>query len=899
MTARSAAIPVEVLGASAKRAKDNAPVRVGAHSGRAVTAPSADGFAPADPGRRLPPGLSREFSARFGQDLSAVRLHDDATAAAKADVLGARAYTIGDDVVLGAATPSLDTREGKRTLAHELTHVIQQRRGGTEPALSPHAEHESAASRTADSAVGGQGALPVVGGTGVGLALEEDKKKKKSAKSASVNQDSEFGGDDDSQRLLRQRDKQRTQAKAGERDRAGKDPEQLIAAEAEKKLSKIEAKVAKSGANQTSQRVKDKRLTAAERALEDVPGTTLEKNKRKSAIDERQRTPNRGGNGQAQFVAGGPKLPTQDLSNPNSSKPASHARPDYTVYRLRKDGTMERVHVNLKSHQIHKMTPAQARSAVREMLYQAVRNSKHLPEGERLIISFARTPGKDVQEAIKAELFRSVPKGGRAPISEIQFGTSSNKESDYEPKQGREPLDTDKAGRTRRLKEEQRLKRASERKEKVRKKEVKRAQGAADKKRLRDEAKLAKDAAAKPGKVPKATKTAKPAAAIGGSNGKAKKTPGDSGRKKAAAAATPTAKLSPKRKSAAAGVAPLTSSSEDLAASSSPKPSKKTAPKANPVAKPSGAEKPMPSKVAPNAATKASPKMAPKMAPAIAPKLAPKVAPKTVGPTAAPKLAPKNAPKPVSNSSLKVEPTVTIKPTAATTRMPPPAVAKPIPRVPSFLGTGVRAPSVPLRSSFRGTAGRGVGLLISMAMGFLASHFEASATEKRNKKIIDADSKAMVDEFARQLDTKIDEILTLQVNSPFAPVIANVTYDTASEDTAVVAGDELIEGSSYIGTTISDVSLSYLPMPGRYRTRDGSMSRGAWDIHEFETAPVELSMASIEELVAHARAKGLPLTALRAYAYAQKLEAGIASDAGRGPRMSAYWSQVIADMDSP
>ena len=186
-----------------------------------------------------------------------------------------------------------------------------------------------------------------------------------------------------------------------------------------------------------------------------------------------------------------------------------------------------------------------------------------------------------------------------------------------------------------------------------------------------------------------------------------------------------------------------------------------------------------------------------------------------------------------------------------------------------------------------------------MAIGFLASHFEASATEKRNKKIIDADSKAMVDEFARQLDTKIDEILTLQVNSPFAPVIANVTYDTASEDTAVVAGDEVIEGSSYIGTTSSDVSLSYLPMPGRYRTRDGSMSRGAWDIHEFETAPVELSMAAIEELVAHARAKGLPLTALRAYAYAQKLEAGIASDAGRGPRMSAYWSQVIADMDSP
>ena len=38
-----------------------------------------------------------------------------------------------------------------------------------------------------------------------------------------------------------------------------------------------------------------------------------------------------------------------------------------------------------------------------------------------------------------------------------------------------------------------------------------------------------------------------------------------------------------------------------------------------------------------------------------------------------------------------------------------------------------------------------------------------------------------------------------------------------------------------------------------------------------------------------ARANGIPLKALRAYAAGQMQEAGMASDGGRGPRMSAYW----------
>lgn len=66
------------------------------------------------------------FEPRFGQDFSRVRIHADDRAAASAQTLAARAYTVASDVVFGASqfAPSTDT--GRQLLAHELTHVIQQ-----------------------------------------------------------------------------------------------------------------------------------------------------------------------------------------------------------------------------------------------------------------------------------------------------------------------------------------------------------------------------------------------------------------------------------------------------------------------------------------------------------------------------------------------------------------------------------------------------------------------------------------------------------------------------------------------------------------------------------------------------------------------------------------------------
>lgn len=75
------------------------------------------------PGRPLDEPLRTEMEARLGADFSDVRVHSDAAARRSAADVGARAYTSGSHVVIGAGASD------KHTMAHELAHVIQQRQG--------------------------------------------------------------------------------------------------------------------------------------------------------------------------------------------------------------------------------------------------------------------------------------------------------------------------------------------------------------------------------------------------------------------------------------------------------------------------------------------------------------------------------------------------------------------------------------------------------------------------------------------------------------------------------------------------------------------------------------------------------------------------------------------------
>lgn len=80
------------------------------------------------PGQPLDPATRAFFDPRFGHDFSRVRLHTDATAAESAREMNARAYTVGREVVFGAGRYSPGTGAGRGLLAHELVHVVQQRK---------------------------------------------------------------------------------------------------------------------------------------------------------------------------------------------------------------------------------------------------------------------------------------------------------------------------------------------------------------------------------------------------------------------------------------------------------------------------------------------------------------------------------------------------------------------------------------------------------------------------------------------------------------------------------------------------------------------------------------------------------------------------------------------------
>jgi hypothetical protein len=78
------------------------------------------------PGKPMDASSRAFFESRFGRDLSGVRLHIDAKAAASARAVDALAYTVGTDVVFGTGHYAPHTPTGRQLLAHELAHVIQQ-----------------------------------------------------------------------------------------------------------------------------------------------------------------------------------------------------------------------------------------------------------------------------------------------------------------------------------------------------------------------------------------------------------------------------------------------------------------------------------------------------------------------------------------------------------------------------------------------------------------------------------------------------------------------------------------------------------------------------------------------------------------------------------------------------
>ena len=85
-----------------------------------------------EPGQPMPPSMVRRAEARFGHPLADVRLHIGPEAQYASRALAAHAFTIGRHIGFAAPSYGPETPVGKHLLTHELAHVVQQQRAGSE-----------------------------------------------------------------------------------------------------------------------------------------------------------------------------------------------------------------------------------------------------------------------------------------------------------------------------------------------------------------------------------------------------------------------------------------------------------------------------------------------------------------------------------------------------------------------------------------------------------------------------------------------------------------------------------------------------------------------------------------------------------------------------------------------
>ena len=101
-------------------------------NGVAADAETAVARASGGSGAPLPTRVQRQFEQSLGTDLSGVRVHTGAESAQAASAVGAKAYTVGNDIHFAAGRYQPDDPFGMHLLAHEVAHTVQQRGGSGE-----------------------------------------------------------------------------------------------------------------------------------------------------------------------------------------------------------------------------------------------------------------------------------------------------------------------------------------------------------------------------------------------------------------------------------------------------------------------------------------------------------------------------------------------------------------------------------------------------------------------------------------------------------------------------------------------------------------------------------------------------------------------------------------------
>jgi hypothetical protein len=128
-------------------------------------------------GSPLPTEVRADMEGRFGTSFGDVRVHNDGAAHESASSVNAQAYTVGPNIVFQRDKYDPSSDAGNHMLAHELTHVVQQRNGpvdgsdagGGVKVSDPSDRFEREAVANADRVMAGPAnSTDVHGGTGVG-----------------------------------------------------------------------------------------------------------------------------------------------------------------------------------------------------------------------------------------------------------------------------------------------------------------------------------------------------------------------------------------------------------------------------------------------------------------------------------------------------------------------------------------------------------------------------------------------------------------------------------------------------------------------------------------------------------------------------------------------------------
>lgn len=137
----------QVMAAPAQSPLSAAPPRIHRFTGQATegagTAPASVDRVLLSPSRPLEPALRQDMEQRFGHDFSRVRVHSGDAAEQSARDVSADAYTVGHNVVFGTARFAPGTNDGRRLIAHELTHIIQQSDEHIQPAIQRKEENNA------------------------------------------------------------------------------------------------------------------------------------------------------------------------------------------------------------------------------------------------------------------------------------------------------------------------------------------------------------------------------------------------------------------------------------------------------------------------------------------------------------------------------------------------------------------------------------------------------------------------------------------------------------------------------------------------------------------------------------------------------------------------------------